>query len=68
MEPTNPSSAVTEGIRVTVESRYLPGQSVPRIGRYVWAYTVTIANEGEAPAKLETRHWVITDIEGRSRR
>jgi ApaG protein len=33
----------------------------------VFAYTITIRNEGEVPAKLMTRHWVITDADGRVR-
>ncbi len=64
MLPTNPSVALTEGVRVTVTSRYLPEQSAPRARRYVWAYTVRIENEGTAPAKLVTRHWIITDARG----
>ncbi|MCG8420418.1 MAG: Co2+/Mg2+ efflux protein ApaG [Proteobacteria bacterium] len=61
-EPT--SNAVTEGIRVTVESVYLPDQSEPDDERYVFAYTVTIRNEGTEPAQLRTRHWIITDGRG----
>ena len=59
------SSAVTEGIRVTVRSQYLPDQSVPGSKRYVFAYTVRIENEGSEPAQLRTRHWVITDGAGK---
>jgi ApaG protein len=55
------STATTEGIRVTVQSLYLADQSSPRDDRYVFAYTIAIANEGSAPAQLRTRHWVITD-------
>jgi len=33
--------------------------------RSVFAYTITIRNEGEVPAKLLTRHWIITDANGR---
>ncbi len=58
------SSAVTEGIRVTVEPVWLPHHSDPEQQRYVFAYTVEIANEGMRPAKLETRHWIITDAHG----
>jgi ApaG protein len=61
-EPT--SSAVTEGIRVTVQSLYLADQSAPEHDRYVFAYTVAIRNEGSHPAQLKTRHWVITDGRG----
>ena len=59
------STAVTEGIRVTVRSQYLPDQSVPGAKRYVFAYTVRIENEGSEPAQLRTRHWIITDGGGK---
>jgi ApaG protein len=59
------STATTEGIRVTVRVTYVPDQSAPRMRRYVFAYTVRIANEGDAPAQLKNRHWVITDGEGK---
>lgn len=51
-------------IRVEVETTYLEHQSEPREHRYVFAYTITIRNEGEVPAKLLTRHWVITNANG----
>jgi ApaG protein len=59
------SSAITEGIRVEVKSVYVPEQSAPRAHRYVFAYTVTISNEGTDPAQLKTRHWIITDGNGK---
>src|SRR5262245_55884606 len=59
------STAVTEGIRVTVESTYVPEQSSPRGHRYVFAYTVRIVNEGQDEAQLKSRHWVITDAKGK---
>ncbi len=55
------STAITQGIRVTVRSEYLPDRSSPTQRTYVFAYTVTIANEGTAPAQLRSRHWIITD-------
>jgi ApaG protein len=58
------STAVTEGIRVVVRSAYVADQSLPLAKRYVFAYTVRIVNEGNEPAQLRTRHWVITDGEG----
>jgi len=58
------STALTDGIRVTVRSQYLPDQSSPEDDRYVFAYTVKIANEGARTAQLRTRHWVITDGRG----
>lgn len=59
------STAITGGIKVTVEAVYVPEQSSPRVRRYVFAYTVKIANEGDTPAQLVSRHWIITDGEGK---
>lgn len=59
------SNASTEGIRVTVESVYVADQSAPRSQRYVFAYTVRIANEGTEDAQLRSRHWIITDGNGK---
>jgi ApaG protein len=59
------SSAVTLGVRVTVRSEYLPHRSSPEERRYVFAYTVVIANEGGERVQLRSRHWVITDGRGR---
>ncbi len=50
---------------MTVKAVYVPEQSSPRMRRYVFAYTVKIANEGTSPAQLRSRHWVITDGDGR---
>jgi ApaG protein len=54
-------------IDVSVQTTYLPGQSAPEQNRYVFAYTITITNTGSAPAKLLTRHWVITDANSQTR-
>lgn len=58
------SDAVTQGIRVTVRTAYIPEQSAPREQRYVYSYTIRIANEGELPAQLINRHWIITHGSG----
>ena len=58
------SSVLTEGIRVSVDSQYRPDQSSPSAGRFLYTYTVRIANEGNAGAKLVARHWIITDANG----
>jgi ApaG protein len=63
--PAESSTAVTEGVRISVRSTYVAEQSVPRAHRYVFAYTVTILNEGTEPAQLRTRHWIITDGAGK---
>jgi len=52
-------------VRVDVSTAYMDAQSDPDHGRYVFAYTVTIRNEGSVPAQLLDRHWVITDSNGR---
>jgi ApaG protein len=50
-------------IQVNVRTIYIPEQSDPGTDRYVFAYTVIIANEGTESAQLISRHWVITDAE-----
>lgn len=56
------SDAITEGVRVSVQSEYLPSQSNPQTGRFVFGYQVRISNEsGTTPVQLRTRHWIITD-------
>jgi ApaG protein len=57
--------STTEGIRVTVQPHFLEGQTRPEESRYVWAYTVTVENLGSETVTLLTRHWVITDGQGR---
>ncbi len=59
------STAFTDGIRVTVRSEFRPDRSAPAQGRFLFTYTVRIANEGSAAAKLVSRHWVITDAHGK---
>lgn len=50
---------------VAVQSIYVDDESAPDENRYVFAYTVTIRNVGTVPAQLLTRHWVITDADGK---
>lgn len=58
-------TAVTEGVRVTVESTYLEEHSAPDENRFAFAYFVTIANEGAPRVQLRRRHWIITDGNGK---
>lgn len=58
-------SSPPPGIRIEVETTYLDEQSEPREHRYVFAYTITIRNEGSSAARLLTRHWLITDANGK---
>ena len=52
-------------IDVSVTTRYLAAQSQPEQNRYAFSYTVTIINNGELTAQLLSRHWIITDGDGR---
>ena len=52
-------------IAVDVATRYLEADSSPEEERFIFAYTVTILNQGETPAQLLTRHWVITHGNGK---
>jgi ApaG protein len=61
MELTEPPALK---IRVEVETSYIEEQSDPRDKRFVFSYTITIRNEGNVPARLLTRHWIITDANG----
>jgi ApaG protein len=55
----------TEGVLIRVTPQFLDEQSIPDQGRYFWAYTIEITNHGTNTVKLETRHWKITDSNGR---
>jgi ApaG protein len=51
-------------VDVSVETRFLAEQSQPEQNRFAFAYTITVRNTGTVPAKLLSRHWVITDGDG----
>lgn len=57
--------ATTRDIRVTVRPIYLPDQSEPDEGHYVWAYQVRIENNGGQEVQLLNRYWRIVDSLGR---
>ena len=57
-------TAVTRDIQITVIPEYLPDRSDPDDDRYVWAYTIEIANLGRDTVQLIARHWIITDDSG----
>lgn len=58
-------SALTRSIKVTVTPRFVAERSSPDNGHFFWAYTVEISNLGDATVQLKTRHWRITDAQGR---
>jgi ApaG protein len=57
--------ATTRKIQVDVEPQFLADRSDPQRSRFFWSYTVTIANLGESTVQLMTRHWRITDGNGK---
>ena len=59
------NSATPYKITVKVDPFYIEDQSVPEENRYVFAYKVNIQNKGTVAAKLVTRHWIITDANGK---
>ena len=61
----SPYRAVTRQIEVKVIPRFLPERSSPENGYYFWAYTITLTNLGGETVQLKTRHWRITDGQGR---
>lgn len=56
--------AETNGVAVRVVTSYLPDQSEPP-QRWVWAYQIEIENRGQTTVQLISRHWIITDGQGR---
>ncbi|MDO9490105.1 MAG: Co2+/Mg2+ efflux protein ApaG [Sphingomonadaceae bacterium] len=58
-------AATTRGVTVRVAPSFLPDQSDPAAGRWVWAYHIRIENESDETVQLISRHWIITDGRGR---
>ena len=56
---------VAHRISVDVQTSYLSEQSDPDEPRFVFSYTITIRNDGDHPARLMRRHWLITDANGK---
>ncbi|MBC3365759.1 Co2+/Mg2+ efflux protein ApaG [Pseudomonas sp. SWRI154] len=51
-------------VDVSVATRFLAEQSQPEHNRFAFAYTITVRNDGSLPARLLSRHWVITNGDG----
>jgi ApaG protein len=56
--------ATTASITVTVRVFFLPEQSSPASSVFMWAYHITILNEGSRTVQLLSRRWEITDANG----
>src|SRR5205814_3278198 len=70
-EPNQPlhascSEAVTNNVRVEVESQYAPDRSRPFQNEWFFHYTVRITNEGDETVQLISRHWTVIDSTGRT--
>lgn len=55
------SECITQGIRIHVQSFWLPEHSSIQQKKWAFSYTVTITNEGLQAATLLSRHWAIAD-------
>jgi ApaG protein len=58
------SDTLTRGVRILVKPQYVADQSDPANDHYLFAYHITIRNEGSETVQLISRHWVITNGEG----
>lgn len=59
------SHATTQGISITVDARFSPEHSAPSRRHWFFLYTITISNESDLTVQLVSRHWIITDDDGR---
>jgi ApaG protein len=60
------SNSKLQDIKVTVDTAYIASSSEPEAARYVFAYSITIKNTGNVEAQLLSRHWIITDANGKT--
>ncbi|EKT58188.1 Co2+/Mg2+ efflux protein ApaG [Providencia burhodogranariea] len=51
-------------VSIQVQSVYIVSQSQPEMGRYVFAYTISIRNLGRDAIQLMSRYWLITNSDG----
>lgn len=58
------ATQITQGIKISVETFYRPGQSRPLQNEYLFAYKINIENFGDFSIKLLKRFWTIIDSNG----
>ena len=58
------SDTTTRGIRIEVQSMYMPDRSAPKEAQYLFEYHVRISNAGSETAQLISREWIITNADG----
>jgi ApaG protein len=63
-EKKQPQDPRAHAVLVSAQTQYLADQSDESAGRYVFAYTITLKNQGSIAAQLVSRHWIITDAQG----
>jgi ApaG protein len=56
---------ITRQIEVKASPTFLADRSSPENGYFFWAYTITLTNHGQETVQLRTRHWRITDANGK---
>ncbi len=59
-------SIVPPKVDVSVSTRFLAEQSQPEENRFVFAYDIVVHNQSDIPVQLLTRHWIITDGQGKT--
>ena len=52
-------------LEIQIATQFLDDESKPEQDRYVFAYTIRIRNLGRLRAQLLSRHWIITDANGK---
>jgi ApaG protein len=56
--------AITKGIKITVQSVYMPRKSRPAQNSFYHAYKIVIENLSQETVQLMRRHWFICDSNG----
>ena len=63
---TTSSDTITRGIRIRIQSTYRPKESSPQLQQWFFSYKVSISNESEKIIQIRSRHWIITDADGKT--
>lgn len=58
------NTKITQGVKISVTTNYLPDYSSPAQQHFVFAYKINIENTSEFTVKLLRRHWFIYDSNG----
>jgi len=54
-------TAITKGVKISVETEYQPAYSSPVQFHYVFTYKISIENRSDHTIQLRRRHWYIHD-------